>query len=362
MNNTNRKILWIIICLVSLYAFLLSITLLGDGLQLLGGGFAYKLIRLTSNPLIGLFVGLFVTAVVQSSSATTSITVGMVAAGTLSITQAIPIIMGANIGTTVTNVLVSLTHITRKQEFQRAFPAAVVHDFFNILTVIVLFPLELKFHILRTVSGIMAKAFSGIGGTHIGSPLQFVINPLSLQLTKLFAHKGFIVVIFAIILLFAALKFLVDSIKVLTTRKMEVIMDKYLFGGMLQAFLLGLLLTGTIQSSSVTTSLVVPLVGASILTIYQIYPYTLGANIGTTVTAILASLVTGNIAATQVAFAHTLFNVIGCCIWYPARIVPISLALGLGKFAGRNRVLAIVFIVVTFYLIPIGIFLLTKLK
>ncbi len=362
MNSTNKKILWVAVLLVSLYAFLLSITLLGDGLQLLGGGFTSKLISITSNPLIGLLVGLFVTAIVQSSSATTSITVGLVASGTLSITQAIPIIMGANIGTTVTNVLVSLTHITRKQEFQRAFPAAVVHDFFNILTVLVLFPLELNFHILRTASGIMAKAFAGIGGMHIGSPLKFVIDPVGSQVIKLMANKGWIIVSVAIVVLFVALKFMVDAIKTLTTRRIEVIMDKYLFGGPAQSFLLGLLLTGTIQSSSVTTSLVVPLVGAGILTIYKIYPYTLGANIGTTVTAILASLVTGNVLAIQVAFAHTLFNVIGCCIWYPARIVPISLALGLGKFAGKNRALAIVFIAVTFYLIPIGIFLLTKLK
>ena len=354
--------MWTAILVISLYAFLLSITLLKDGLQLLGGGFTSKLISVTTNPLIGLLVGLFVTAVVQSSSATISITVGLVASGTLSIFQGIPIIMGANIGTTVTNVLVSMTHITRKQEFQRAFPAAIVHDFFNILTVLVLFPIELKFHILYRLSDVLSKAFAGIGGMNIGSPLKFVIDPISSQVIKLMANKGWIIVSVAIIVLFVALKFLVDALKTLTTRRVEVIMDKYLFGRPLQSFLLGLIVTGTIQSSSVTTSLVVPLVGAGLLTIYKIYPYALGANIGTTVTAILASLVTGNIVAIQVAFAHTLFNTIGCCIWYPARIVPISLALSVGKFASKNRALAIVFVVVTFYLIPITIFLLTKLK
>lgn len=362
MDRITHKTIWTGILLISLYAFLLSINLLGDGLQFLGHGFITKLITITSNPLIGLLIGLFVTSVVQSSSATTSIVVGMVASGTLNIFQGIPIIMGANIGTTVTNVLVSLTHITRKQEFQRAFPAAVVHDFFNILTVLILFPLELKFHILYHVSGFMAKAFAGIGGTHIGSPLRFIITPLSSKLTDFMGNKGWIIVIVAVVVLFVALKFLVDSIKALTTRRMEVIMDKYLFGGAAQSFLLGLLLTGTIQSSSVTTSLVVPLVGAGILTIYKIYPYTLGANIGTTITAILASLVTGNILATQVAFAHTIFNVIGCCIWFPLKAVPINLALGLGKIASKSRAMAIVFIVVTFYLIPIAIFLLIKIR
>jgi sodium-dependent phosphate cotransporter len=362
MKRTNQKILWIIIFVVALYSFLLSINLLGDGLSLLGKGFAAKLIGLTSNPFIGLFVGLLVTSIVQSSSATTSIVVGMVAAGTLSIVQGIPIIMGANIGTTVTNTLVSLTHIRRKQEFQRAFPAAIVHDFFNILTVLVIFPLELKFHILKISSGFLTKIFTGMGGASISSPLKFVISPVGLQLEKLLGNKGIIVVIFAVVLLFAALKFLVDAMKAITTRKLELIIDKYLFGSATQSFLIGLVITSIVQSSSVTTSLVVPLVGAGVLTIYKIYPYTLGANIGTTVTAILASLVTGNPLAIQIAFAHFAFNVIGTCIWYPARIVPISIALWFGKIASNKRFIAISYIVIAFYLIPIIIILANRLR
>jgi sodium-dependent phosphate cotransporter len=362
VNRTTKKVFWVILFVVSLYSFLLSITLLGDGLKLLGHGFTYKLISLTSNPILGLFIGLFTTAVVQSSSATTSIVVGMVASGALSIFQAIPIVMGANIGTTVTNVLVSLTHITRKQEFQRAFPAATVHDFFNILTVLVVLPLEIKFHILYRVSGFLANIFQGIGGVKIGSPLKVIVSPLSMQIVKLFSHKGVFVAIFALVILFVALKFLVDAMRALTTRRLELIVDQYLFGRPLQAFLIGLFVTAIIQSSSVTTSLVTPLVGAGILTIYKIFPYVVGANIGTTVTAILASLVTGNILAVQVAFAHLVFNVIGCAIWLPARIVPITLAKALGKVASYNRFLAIAYIIVVFYLIPITIFLITKLR
>lgn len=362
MSRTTQKVFWVLLFIVSLYTFLLSINLLGDGLQLLGKGFAVKLISLTSNPIIGLFVGLLVTSIVQSSSATTSIVVGMVASGTLSIVQAIPIIMGANIGTTITNTLVSLTHIRRKQEFQRAFPAATVHDFFNVLTVLVIFPLELKFHILQTSSAFLTRIFTGLGGASISSPLKFVISPVSLQLEKLFGNKGVIVVIAAVIFLFAALKFLVDAMKALTTRRLELIVDKYLFGGAVQSFAIGLLITSIIQSSSVTTSLVVPLVGAGILTLPKIYPYTLGANIGTTVTAILASMVTGNPLAIQIAFAHFTFNVIGTCIWYPARIVPISIALWFGKVAGNKRFIAISYMIIAFYVIPILIILLNRLK
>jgi sodium-dependent phosphate cotransporter len=362
MNRNIKKIFWSLLFIISLYTFLLSINLLGEGLKLLGQGFTYKLIGLTANPILGLFVGLFTTAVVQSSSATTSIAVGMVASGTLNIFHAIPIIMGANIGTTVTNVLVSLTHITRKQEFQRAFPAATVHDFFNILTVLVVFPLELKFHILYRSSAFLANVFQGIGGVKIGSPLKVIVSPLSMQIVNLFSHKGIFVAIFALVVLFVALKFLVDAMRALITRRLEFIVDQYLFGRPLQAFLIGLVVTSIVQSSSVTTSLITPLVGAGILTVYKIFPYVVGANIGTTVTAILASLVTGNILAIQVAFAHLVFNIIGTAIWLPARIVPITLAKTLGKIASYNRFIAIAYIIVVFYLLPITIFIITKLR
>ncbi|MCX7785193.1 MAG: Na/Pi symporter [candidate division WOR-3 bacterium] len=362
MDNRSHKFFQILILLICIYGFLLSISLLSDGLKLLGKGFVTNLISITSNPFLGLIIGLFTTAIVQSSSATTSITVGLVAAGTLSITNAIPIIMGANIGTTVTNTLVSLGQVTRKNEFQRAFPSAVIHDFFNILTVLVVFPLELKFHILRVFSEFLTKIFSGIGGTYISSPLKYIITPISSQLIQILGNRSFVIVIMATILLFASLKFLVDAMRAITTSKLELVIDRYLFGNAVQSFLVGLITTAIIQSSSVTTSLIIPLVGAGILSIYKILPYTIGANIGTTVTAILASLAIGNPLGIQIAFAHFGFNLIGACIWYPARIVPIKLALFFGKIASKNRFLAILYIIVVFYLVPIIIFIITKIK
>lgn len=360
-ERTTRKILWVVLLFVCLYSFLLSINLLCDGLKLLGNNFISNLISITSNPFLGLIIGVFTTAIVQSSSATSSIVVGMVASGTISITNAIPIIMGANIGTTVTNTLVSLTHITRKSEFQRAFPAAVVHDFFNVLTVLIIFPLELKFHILRSTSELLTRVFSGIGVTNIASPLKLVISPITGRIIKLFQDKGIFIVIFAIIILFIALKFLVDAMRAITTGRLELIIDKYIFGGAIQSFSIGLITTSIIQSSSVTTSLVIPLVGAGIISIYKIFPYMIGANIGTTVTAILASLAIGHPLGIQIAFAHFTFNLIGVCIWYPARFIPINIALLFGKLASRRRFLAIAYIVVLFYLVPIIIFLVKKL-
>ncbi|MBN2379285.1 Na/Pi symporter [candidate division WOR-3 bacterium] len=372
-----KRTLDILIFIVALYGFLLSIQTISCTLKSFQD-FATFLLSLTDNPLIGLFIGIFVTAIIQSSSATTSLVVCLVAAGTLTPGHAIPIVMGANIGTTVTNLMVSLFHISRKEEFFRAFPVATVHDMFNQLSVIIFLPIEIFFHPLEKVSGFMAKGFSGIGGFKFLSPLKFIVDPVANlvkegigALTKLAisnpAHARaadtvsiILTLLVALVVLFFGLKFMVDGMRKVVGSKTEVFVDRYLFGGPIRAFLLALVITSVIQSSSVTTSFVVPLAGAGLVTLEQVFPYTLGANIGTTVTAILASLVTGEPIAIQVAFAHMLFNISGTILWYPLRIVPISLARWLGKMVAWKRWTAIVYVVVIFFLIPLGLILLLR--
>lgn len=116
-----------------LYTFLVSIGLIGRAFKFFGKGVAETLLTTTADPLVGLFAGILATSIVQSSSTVTSVVVGLVGGGVLPIISAIPIVMGANIGTSVTSFIVSLGHLTRRAEFQRAFAAATVHDFFNII-------------------------------------------------------------------------------------------------------------------------------------------------------------------------------------------------------------------------------------
>ena len=126
-----------------IYVFLVGVSSLESGIKLLGADVQETLFSTVRNPLAGLFVGILGTVLVQSSSASTSVIVGLVASGVLGFEFAVPMVMGANIGTTVTNTLVSLAHLRRSAEFMRAFAAAVVHDFFNVVIVLVLLPLEL---------------------------------------------------------------------------------------------------------------------------------------------------------------------------------------------------------------------------
>ena len=146
MNNNDQLIsaLKVIAILTVLYLFLVSIGMIGVAFKGLGRNFAETLFQSEASPFIGLFIGILATGLIQSSSTTTSLVVGMVAAGTfgddtnIAVAAAVPYIMGANIGTSITNTIVALGHIVRVDEFKRAFSASVVHDFFNILAVYII--------------------------------------------------------------------------------------------------------------------------------------------------------------------------------------------------------------------------------
>jgi len=154
----QRRIYRLTVLILSLYCFFLSIDIMGGAFMMMGESFSSRLIRMTSSPYVGLLIGILSTSIIQSSSATTSIVVALVGGGSLTLSSGIPIVMGANIGTTVTNALVSFGHITRREEFRKAFAGATIHDFFNLWSVFVLFPVEMKFHIIEKTASRMACA------------------------------------------------------------------------------------------------------------------------------------------------------------------------------------------------------------
>ncbi len=360
--NGVRALAGTLALLALLYGFFLGLDLMGLAFTLFGQGLAETLIERTSDPLIGLFIGILATTLVQSSSTTTSMTVGLVAAGGLTLEGAIPIIMGANIGTSVTNTIVSMGHISRREEFRRAIGGATVHDFFNWLAVLLLLPLELATGYLARTSRFLEGVLEGAGGIELFNPLHAIIEPPAEWLAGALGHSGGLVLASGVVLLMVSLKLLVDLLRRLMTAQAESILHRTLFSSAGAAVLAGILVTAMVQSSSVTTSVVIPLVGAGVLTLEQIFPYTVGANVGTTVTAMLAALSTGNAAAVSLAFSHLLFNITGALLIYvppPMRAVPLSLARSLGQLASRKRALAVVYLLVLFYGLPIALLLLT---
>ncbi|MFC1573473.1 Na/Pi symporter, partial [Candidatus Eisenbacteria bacterium] len=251
--------------------------------------------------------------------------------------------------------MVSLGHVTHRHEFERAFAAATVHDFFNVMAVLVLFPLECLFHPIEHVAAMLQGLFAGAGGLHLMSPLKAVIRPVTGAVSDLLPY-GVPLLFLALVALFTALSQMVRIMRMLVMTRVERFFNRILFRNDGAGFVLGWLLTSIVQSSSATTSLIVPLVGTGVLTVRRVFSYTLGANLGTTVTAMLASFATANPVAITVAFAHMVFNILGIVIFYPLRRLPISLATKLGTIAAvsRRNAATVVAVYIAAYLVPIA--------
>ena len=352
---------------VLLFVFLVGVNGLSDGFKSLGSGILDSFFRATGNPFIGLMVGLLATTLVQSSSVTTSMIVGLVAApiNPLPIANAIPMVMGANIGTTVTNTIVSMAHMGRKDEFRRAFAVATCHDFFNVMAVAILLPLELATGYLQRSATWLASRFAGIGGVEYDSPIKGAlkaalapIKHVAELLTPSDQLAGVFLMLMSGALIFTALLLLVRTLRSALQTRVEAIVSKGFKQHAIFAMLVGLIVTAMVQSSSITTSLLVPLAGAGLITLQQAFPVTLGANVGTTVTALLAALaVTGvnALAGLTIALVHFLFNMSGIVLVFPierVRRIPLAAARWLANTAAESRKWALVYVALLFYGLP----------
>ena len=347
-----------------IYIFLVGVSSLEAGIKAMGEDTQERLFSAASNPIAALSIGILGTVLVQSSSASTSVIVGLVASGALGVDDAVPMIMGANIGTTVTNTLVSLGHIRQSNEFRRAFAAATVHDFFNVLAVALLLPLELAFGVISNTAEWMSEKLVGSAGTEWKSPVKaWVKQPVSwLQnfweaMGTMGTLQGVLLVATGLAVILVALTFITKNMRALVADRVERSVNAMLSrGGGAVALLLGLVITVAVQSSSITTSILVPLAGAGVITLKNAYPVTLGANVGTTITALLASLAASSPEALTVALAHTTFNVIAILALYVipiARNVPIVAAERLADIAVERRTLAVAYVAFVFIVLPL---------
>ena len=360
LTNTALKILGVI---AALYLFLVGINGMSSAIKHMGAEVADSIFKTTSNPIIALFIGIFSTVLFQSSSTTTSLIVGMVSSGALSLAGAIPMVMGANIGTTVTNTIVSLGHMNRGNEFRRAFAASTVHDFFNVLSVIILFPLELAFHgIQRTSEWFATLLFGKIHNIDVlqsKSPIKIAVKSGARFVEGFTFNNDIFYLVVSVLITFLMLYALVKLLRSLVLEKIEAFFDQYIFKTILRAVGFGVLITIMVQSSSITTSLVVPLAGAGVLTLRQIFPFTLGANIGTTITALMAPL-TGTVSALIAAISHLLFNIVGILIIYGLpflREIPIYCAENIAEKAVENKLIPVLYLVSIFVIVPLLIIL-----
>jgi len=347
-----------------IYIFLVGVSMLESGIKVMGADTQASLFESVNNPIAGLFVGILGTVLVQSSSASTSVVVGLVASGALGVDAAVPMIMGANIGTTVTNTLVSLGSIRQSDEFKRAFAAATVHDFFNLLAVLILLPIELATGVLSSIAESITEALGGSAGSEWKSPIkQWVKEPVGWSkdlLGDLGLEENFLgtaMVLLGLLVVLAALTFITRNMKQLVADRVERSLNAVLgSGGGAVAMLVGLIVTIAVQSSSITTSIMVPLAAAGVVTLRNIFPVTLGANVGTTITALLAALASGSVDALTIALVHTTFNVIGILILYPmpsVRAIPLRAAERMADLAVERHTMAVAYVITLFIVIPL---------
>ncbi|XP_051517928.1 sodium-dependent phosphate transport protein 2B-like [Myxocyprinus asiaticus] len=459
--DTKGKVLRVVTSIVRLvlllgllYLFVCSLDVLSSAFQLVGGKAAGDIFQdnaVLSNPVAGLVIGVLVTVLVQSSSTSSSIVVSMVSSGLLEVKSAVPIIMGANIGTSVTNTIVAVMQAGDRNEFRRAFAGATVHDFFNWLSVLVLLPLEVASGYLYRLTELIIDSFniqtgadapdllkvitvpltkniiqldsSVISGIATGDPAarnkslikiwcktEKVTNLVNITVpgianctpdalcwmednvtwtqqnqtetinlkkcTHMFVNAnlpdlavGLILLALSLLALCTCLILIVKLLNSMLKGQVAVVIKKVLntdfpfpfawVTGYL-AMLVGAGMTFIVQSSSVFTSAITPLVGIGVISIERAYPLTLGSNIGTTTTAILAALASpGETLANslQISLCHFFFNISGILLWYPIPFtrVPIRLAKALGNRTAKYRWFAALYLFLCFFLLPLTV-------
>ena len=353
-----------VLVVLLIYLFLVGVSSLEGGIEVMGADTQERLFANVSHPLAGLFIGILGTVLVQSSSASTSVIVGLVASGALSVDDAVPMIMGANIGTTVTNTLVSLGHVRQSTEFRRALAAATVHDFFNVMAVVILLPLELATGAISSLAERISGALVGSAGADWESPVKaWVKGPVGWiedGLGNVFENVnvlGTAMVLVGLVIVLSSLVFITKNMKTLVAERVERSMNAILGrGGGLIGILVGLVITVAVQSSSITTSILIPMSAAGVISLRNAYPVTLGANVGTTITALLAAMAASRPEALTIALVHTIFNVAGILILYGIplfRPLPIRAAETLAEIAVRRRMVAVGYVAVVFIIVPL---------
>jgi len=359
---------WLVwgIVLALVYLLLVGVAAIGAGFQWISGGAegAAAIFSFARNPIVGVILGTLATALVQSSSTVTSVIVGLVAGG-VPVGIAIPMIMGANMGTTITNTIVSLGSFRERGAFRRSVEAATVHDFFNLYSILIFLPLEVTFHPLERSGETLAGFLTGGSSASLGgfNVVSAATKPLAKMLVEVLTPLGttagaLLTIGVGVGLVIVSVLYLGRVLRAVMTGRARGFVDAAIGRGPVLGVASGTLVTILVQSSSTTTSLVVPLAGAGVLTTSQVYPFTLGANIGTCVTALLAATsITGpnEFFALQIALVHLLYNAIGVLFFLSVPLVrrlPIISSEKLGALVERNRGWAFAYIAAVFFVLP----------
>ncbi|MFI6874108.1 Na/Pi symporter [Streptomyces sp. NPDC050400] len=349
-----------------IYLLVCAVSIISRGFAGLGSDAAHTMFAFAANPWVGLSVGVLGTVLIQSSTTTTAIAVTAVGSGALPIQGAIPVILGANVGTTVTTSLVALTFIGNRTEFRRALGASTVHDFYNWLALLIFFPIELIWHPLEHLSGTLTDALYGTDWLPNPAHFNFIraaTRPVEHAVIHATSNVSstlgplFTIVIGAALILFAV-NYLGKLLKLLMVGRARDVLIRAVGRNAYLAMASGMGVTVVTQSSTITTSVLVPFVGTGILTPAQVYPVVVGSNLGTTFTVVFAAFAgVGHDAriGLQAALVHLVYNLFAIVAIYVIpllRPVPLFCAENLARVAAERRWVLAVYLGTVFVALP----------
>ncbi|MBD3389122.1 MAG: hypothetical protein GF416_08545 [Candidatus Altiarchaeales archaeon] len=327
--------------------------------------------RMTDNPLSALCLGVLATALVQSSSGVVAVTIATVAAGGMTVQQSVPLIMGANIGTTVTCVIVTLGYAIRKREFSKAVPVALLNDVVKTLTVAFLFLVELYTNVLSDSAVYVADILGGLPILDFflgGFPdlLDVVIDPILKPVQSVFVAFFNGSIYSAVSLGVMSFAVLILGLEMMGNAAENAIRGRashyvhLAFKTPRRGLFLGTSFASLLQSSSVATSLAIPFTASGKISLKEVYPYLLGCNIGTTIDpGQIASYVKFGVMGLNVGLVHVFINVFSVCLWFGVpglANIPLKLTKALSDviLSSKNSTIALsAFTISLFYIIPL---------
>ena len=333
--------------------------------------------QMLEHPLVGFCLGILVTSLIQSSSATIAIIISFVAAHDAPVALCIPIILGANIGTTVTNTLVGLGHSFDRDEFRRVVPAALVDDIFKLMNISLFMVLELAFGVLTSLSKAVVSLFPDISPAERSDPLlpdfvgqltEPIIGPWSDlgEGASPGLHVALVSGLVAFVLLLLGLRLMGDAMQRIFQSSTRAWIRRSL-GHPVRGALVGFVSCWLLQSSSVTTSLMIPLVAKKVATLRNAYHVAIGASVGTTADAgQLLSYVKYGVPGLAAGVVHIAVNLVGAVLFMSIpvlRALPVTVARSIGSWLGDKRYAPLIFgalVLATFFGVPLAIFMIGR--
>jgi len=382
---SNTKIRVALILVVGIFLFISSLEGVKSGFKLIFTEWQkgiLGMITADTAPLTGLAIGILSTALVQSSSAVVAATMvsmsGMVVGGLpmdAAMRFGVPMILGANIGTTVTNTIVvfGVKRGMTTKEFGDTIPGVIVDDVYEALTISLFFIVEMTTGLISntvlvlgnylTESLKLEEVFAAFDKTIIDIIIKEpIVEPLTNLVTGLFGVRAGGVLLFVI--WFSVIVFSMGLI----TKGLENLIQtdwedkvKSAFSSPAKGFFTGFSITWVVGSSSIGTSLIVPFLATKVVDLKNAYPYLCGCNMATTVDlSQIYGYVAGGIVGIMLGSAHILLNIMALILWLvsPLRFVPIRVAEEIGRRIQENENASLslaIWVIVIFFVVPIAI-------